>query len=101
MSEVPCCHCGELFPSSPRHKNQRFCGKPECQRARKAAWQRHKIQTDPDYRFNQKLSQKQWAKTILATGRNTAKDILTKQKETVSFKPSVTAGPGHSHLMKR
>ena len=62
MSEVPCCHCGELFPSSPRHKNQRFCGKPECQRARKAAWQRHKIQTDPDYRFNQKLSQKEWAK---------------------------------------
>ena len=62
MHEVPCCHCGELFSSSARHKNQRFCGKPECQRARKAAWQRHKIHTDPDYRFNQKLSQKEWAK---------------------------------------
>jgi hypothetical protein len=62
MSEEPCCHCGEFFPSSPRHKNQRFCGKPECQRARKAAWQRHKIQTDSDYRFNQKLSRKQWNK---------------------------------------
>ena len=62
MSEVLCCHCGELFPSSPRHKNQRFCGKPECQRARKAAWQRHKMRTDADYRFNQKLSQKEWVK---------------------------------------
>ena len=62
MSEEPCCHCGEFFSLSPRHKNQRFCGKPECQRARKAAWQRHKIQTDSDYRFNQKLSRKQWNK---------------------------------------
>jgi len=45
-------------------------------------------------------STKNWAKrngpkTIPATGKNTAKDILTKQKETVSFKPSGTAGPGH------
>jgi len=62
MPEVPCSHCGEQFSSSPRHKNQRFCGKPACQRARKAAWQRHKIHTDPDYRFNQKLSRKQWTK---------------------------------------
>lgn len=62
MSEAPCCHCGEFFPSNPRHKNQRFCGKPECQKARKAAWQRHKIQSDPDYRFNQKLSRKEWNK---------------------------------------
>lgn len=61
MPEVLCCHCGELFPTSPRHKNQRFCGKPECQRARKAAWQRHKMHTDSDYRFNQKLSHKEWA----------------------------------------
>ena len=62
MSEEPCCHCGEFFSLSPRHKNQRFCGKPECQRARKAAWQRHKIQTDSDYRLYQKLSRKQWNK---------------------------------------
>jgi hypothetical protein len=47
-------------------------------------------------------STRSWAgssgqKSIPATGSNTAKDILTKQKGTVSFKPSVTAGPGHRH----
>ncbi|MFH1935657.1 MAG: hypothetical protein ABIN18_29320, partial [Pseudomonadota bacterium] len=36
------------------------CKKAECQRAKKAAWQRHKIKTDPDYKFNQKLCQRQW-----------------------------------------
>ena len=41
-------------------KNQRFCRKPECQRARKAQWQRHKIQFDPEYKANQKQSHQQW-----------------------------------------
>ncbi len=36
--------------------------KPGCQRARKAAWKRYKMHTDPDYRFNQKLSNQKWAK---------------------------------------
>lgn len=61
MDRIPCSHCGMPFEPSPRHKNQIFCMKPECRRARKAAWQRHKMKTDPEYRFNQKLSQKQWA----------------------------------------
>ena len=60
MSQIPCCHCGGWFAPSPRHKNQIYCGEPECQRARKAAWQKHKLRTDPDYRFNQRLSQKRW-----------------------------------------
>ena len=33
----------------------------ECQKARKAAWQRNKMHTDPDYKADQKLSQKKWA----------------------------------------
>jgi len=33
-----------------------------CQRARKAAWKRNKMQTDPDYRYNQILSNQKWAK---------------------------------------
>jgi hypothetical protein len=62
MGEVVCCHCGESFTSSPRHKNQIFCMKPSCRKAKKASWQRDKMKKDPDYRFNQKASQKQWAK---------------------------------------
>jgi len=34
--------------------------KPECRRARKTAWQSHKMKTDPEYRLNQKVSQRQW-----------------------------------------
>jgi hypothetical protein len=60
MEEIPCCNCGELFTPSPRHKNQRFCKKPDCQRARKAGWQRNKIETDPEYKANQKQSHQQW-----------------------------------------
>jgi hypothetical protein len=36
-------YCGDFFDPSPRHKNQSACKKVKCQRAKKAAWQRHKI----------------------------------------------------------
>lgn len=60
MAEIECVYCGTFFESSPRHKNQTACKNPECQRAKKAAWQRYKIKTDPEYRANQKSSQKRW-----------------------------------------
>ena len=62
MEKILCVYCGDFFDPSPRHKNQTACKKPKCRRTKKAAWQRHKMKTDPDYQFNQKLSQKQWAK---------------------------------------
>jgi len=63
MEQVLCVYCGDYFDPSPRHKNQTACKKVKCQRAKKAAWQRHKVKTDPDYRFNQKVCQKQWTDT--------------------------------------
>ena len=62
MEKILCVYCGDLFDPSPRHKNQTACKKLKCQRAKKAAWQRYKMRTDPDYRFNQKLSQRHWLK---------------------------------------
>ena len=62
MEQIPCCHCGDFFTPSPRHKNQVYCKKPACRRARKAAWKRNKMQTDPDYRYNHKLANQKWAK---------------------------------------
>jgi hypothetical protein len=61
MEKILCVYCGDFFEPSPKHKKQTACKKLACQRAKKAAWQRHKMKTDPDYQFNQKLSQKQWA----------------------------------------
>ena len=60
MAEIECVYCGDLFEGSPRHKNQICCKKKECRNAKKAAWKRHKIKTDSDYRANQKSSQKRW-----------------------------------------
>lgn len=59
MEPVPCFHCAAMF--IPRNRKQYCCSRPECQRARKANWQRIKIKTNPDYRTAQKLSQQKWA----------------------------------------
>jgi hypothetical protein len=55
-----CNHCGRPFPLNPRLKNQCFCDSKECQRARKADWQRKKMADDADYRARQRESQKKW-----------------------------------------
>jgi hypothetical protein len=62
MEPILCVYCGDLFDPSPRHKNQIACQNPECQKAKKAEWQRHKLKTDPVYRESQKISQKQWVR---------------------------------------
>lgn len=59
MDPVSCPHCAAVF--IPRNKHQSYCSRPECQRARKAAWQRIKMKTDPDYKVTKKLSQQKWA----------------------------------------
>ena len=61
MEEFQCCHCGNFFPKSPRHKEQFYCMKYECRKAKKAAWKRKKMREDPEYRLNRKTSNKKWA----------------------------------------
>lgn len=61
MEPIPCVHCFDLFIPSPRHKNQTHCLKPACRRSRKAAWKRSKMKTDPDFKEDQKISNKKWA----------------------------------------
>jgi hypothetical protein len=46
-----CVHCRCLFAPNPRVKTQRFCANTACQRARKAQWQREKMATDPEHRW--------------------------------------------------
>ena len=63
MEQIPCVYCGDFFGPSPRHKNQTACPKARCQKARRAAWQRHKMKHDPIYRANQKSSHQKWLKS--------------------------------------
>jgi hypothetical protein len=60
METVVCLNCYDFFLPSPRHKNQIYCMKPECRRAKKAAWKRIKIKTDPQFSREQHLSNQKW-----------------------------------------
>lgn len=62
LMEVFCAGCGEKFIRNPRSPNQSYCSKKECQRMRKALWQKNRMKSDSSYRNNQKLSWKEWAR---------------------------------------
>ena len=56
-----CAHCQKEKPINPRLKGQqKYCGDVDCQRARKAAWQRNRKATDPEYCQSQNQAVKQW-----------------------------------------
>lgn len=55
-----CVHCGDEFEPDKRVRDQKYCGKEDCQRTRRAIWRRGKMMTDPDYRDNQKRCQTEW-----------------------------------------
>jgi hypothetical protein len=58
MEPVPCLGCSEFF--TPRNRSQSYCTNPKCQKKRKALWQKQKVQNNPEYRENQKLSNNKW-----------------------------------------
>ena len=37
-----------------------YCSKPDCQRKRKARWQKQKLATDPAYKEDQHLANNKW-----------------------------------------
>lgn len=53
-----CEHCGGSF--QPSRKGQKYCIDTDCRRSRKRHWQKHKLQTDPDYRAAQREAQNRW-----------------------------------------
>jgi hypothetical protein len=57
-----CAHCGHLLPLSTKNPNQKYCGQPECQKARKRLWQKQKMASDPAYRENQRHANNEWLK---------------------------------------
>jgi hypothetical protein len=56
-----CTHCQQEKPVNPKLKGQqKYCGEIACQCARKAAWQRNRKATDPEYCQSQKEAVRQW-----------------------------------------
>ena len=58
MDPIPCPCCDSFFV--PRNKQQVFCSGSDCQRTRKALWQKQKLTCDPEYKKDQKLANQQW-----------------------------------------
>lgn len=54
----PC--CGQPFQPRPQVQHQAYCSSPACQRERRQAWQRKKLQDDRFYRENQQDAQRAW-----------------------------------------
>ena len=53
-------NCKKSFNPLANVKNQRYCSKKTCQKARKKKWQQQKLRSDPDYRRNQADAQAVW-----------------------------------------
>jgi hypothetical protein len=60
MPEKLCQCCGSPFEPRPQVPNQSFCPKPACQLDRRKRWSQQKMQSDPDYRDNQRRVQRAW-----------------------------------------
>lgn len=55
-----CKHCQQSFCPRSQNPDQAYCSETACQRARKRNWQQQKLQSDPDYRDNQRAAQRAW-----------------------------------------
>lgn len=55
-----CKHCRREFRRRPQNPDQRYCSKPECQRARKRNWQQKKMLSDAEYQASQHEAQHLW-----------------------------------------
>ncbi|GHT90053.1 hypothetical protein FACS1894101_1950 [Betaproteobacteria bacterium] len=62
MTPKRCACCGKTFTPCAQVPGQTYCSAPGCQRARKRLWQRGKLQSDPEYRINQRAAQLAWAR---------------------------------------
>ena len=69
-----CACCGRPFEPRPQVPDQAYCSAPDCQRARKRQWQRAKLQSDPDYRINQRAAQQAWSQRNQDYWRNYRED---------------------------
>ncbi|WP_052507058.1 hypothetical protein [Desulfonatronovibrio magnus] len=60
MSRKRCKFCRCLFILNARNPDQKYCSKPDCQKARKRRWQKKKVKDDEAYRLNKQDAQKRW-----------------------------------------
>ena len=60
ISTFICQHCGRICQCNPRVKNQKYCSREECQKARKRTWGKKHYHTRRKYRKARLESQLTW-----------------------------------------
>ncbi len=55
-----CVSCKKSYIRNPRQKKQMYCSDPNCQKARKAKWQREQMKSNVRYRNDQIQAKKDW-----------------------------------------
>jgi len=70
MATKICACCGQPFQPRPQVQDQTYCSSPACQRERRQAWQRKKLQDDRFYRENQQDAQRAWRERNPQYSRN-------------------------------
>lgn len=60
MSQDICEHCKEPFSRYKNRKNQNYCSKKECQKARKTKWKREKAKKDKSFRHYTRQVNRDW-----------------------------------------
>lgn len=58
MDQDICPNCKRPFKKYRSH--QQYCGRNECQKARKAKWQKDAVKYDPEYKARQKQADMDW-----------------------------------------
>jgi len=60
MSQDICEHCKEPFSRYKNRKNQSYCSKEDCQKARKANWKREKAKKDTAFKQYTRQVNRDW-----------------------------------------
>lgn len=60
MPRRSCCFCRQSFEPSKFHPEQSVCGRPECQKQRRAEYHRQRIARDPEYAEVVRDSRRKW-----------------------------------------
>jgi hypothetical protein len=95
MSTRCCPYCSEHFTPSRYHPDQVVCSGPACQRQRRAAYHRQKLQDDPSYRDQCRDSQQQWREQHPEYMRT-----YRKSRQSSQTQPRTTASPDLDRLLE-
>ena len=64
-----CRYCQSPFRPHPKVPIQKYCSSETCQKARRRKWQKQKMQSDEDYKKNQREALSAWRKNNLGYWR--------------------------------